>query len=431
MNAIKYHVNPDTGNANLCNAHIYDCKYGISEDRHYSTKPDAKEGSELDLKAEFITKEEGYAIMRKIEKSGSRVDSDGLSFDGVEYNYRYIKDGFENFEGLRAKGTLKDLTRVGKIAEILDKDEPSDEDFKYAEKLLKQLQRSETDYCHNEIFESPRNRLKAYAEGLIIARKIEQIPEPDPAPQRVEATGFVGLSEAQKVAVGTANMYDSIGNSALNSLENTLNRISNGEELDYSNSEYARGESESTYERPKHDRLMHFIENNSQTYLATAWAENELHSEMVKQGVENVKVDSFYNTREWGNVYTVDHPDGGNMSFSVYEHRNSDAIIINGKKNWDGEELPYVADSKYEFFAEIPGDDKVKAAQILTYFMKETQKGEIQDEATLANSAMRIDWVSVLSEKIPGFGKWAEEHGHDVSEAKTDEDILKRLDFDS
>ena len=60
-----------------------------------------------------------------------------------------------------------------------------------------------------------------------------------------------------------------------------------------------------------------------------------------------VNVSSFNNGREYGLVYTVDTPSGDKRSFSVYEHRNSDSIIINGKTNWNkNEDLPYAADSK-------------------------------------------------------------------------------------
>lgn len=276
-----------------------------------------------------------------------------------------------------------------------------------------------------EDFSKPEHRVYAFAEGLIRARKLESIPEPPLAPERPEVAGFNGLREAQLIAVRTGNMYDSIGDSAIDNFDKTMNRIMSGEELPSVDGE------DGTYRRPKHDRLMHYIEQDNQTYLATVWAERELANAMKKNGVNDVSVKPFYNNREWGNVYTVNKPNGDTMSFSVYEHRNSDAIIINGMTNWDGEELPYAGDSKNIFFAEIQGDDREKAADVLAYFMKESQTGEIKNDVELANSAMRLDWNAILSKQIPGFKKWAEEQGMNISEPKTEEDILKGLDFDA
>lgn len=54
-------------------------------------------------------------------------------------------------------------------------------------------------------------------------------------------------------------------------------------------------------------------------------------------------------------------------TFCVYEHRNSDQIIINGKEGyicWNGE-LPYNSDSKYDYLGQAGYEEYDKATDIL------------------------------------------------------------------
>ena len=59
----------------------------------------------------------------------------------------------------------------------------------------------------------------------------------------------------------------------------------------------------------------------------------------------NILVRCFQNLREVGLTFT-----SNGMTYCIYEHRNSDAIIINGKKDWTGcsGDLPYKTDSKWD-----------------------------------------------------------------------------------
>lgn len=173
--------------------------------------------------------------------------------------------------------------------------------------------------------------------------------------------------------------------------------------------------------------------------LVSVFPTKELKDAMDRHDVKNVEVESFVNGRELGNVYTVMQPNGNTMSFSVYEHRNSDSIIINGKENWDkDDELPYAADHKNAYFAEINSENYEQAAEMLTYFMKEAQQGELPSTEELVRNAPRIDWNTKLSEQLgPSFQSFLDDHYPEEGQRvrknlegkQTDEDILRDLDF--
>ncbi len=124
-----------------------------------------------------------------------------------------------------------------------------------------------------------------------------------------------------------------------------------------------------------------------------------------------VKVSTFFNCRENGLVYTVEQPDGMTRSFSVYEHRNSDSIIINGCANWDGASLPYASDSAHVFFAELSCGNYEQAADALTFFITNAARGELAGNIELVNSCEHLDWGAIISKSIPEFGQWLEDKG--------------------
>lgn len=88
-----------------------------------------------------------------------------------------------------------------------------------------------------------------------------------------------------------------------------------------------------------------------------------------------LSVDTFANCRESGFVFTprwfkingklvvIDNA----MSYCVYEHRNSDSIIVNGKLNWKGlnGELPYLENSKHVYLAEFNSEEYVEVKDFL------------------------------------------------------------------
>lgn len=66
-----------------------------------------------------------------------------------------------------------------------------------------------------------------------------------------------------------------------------------------------------------------------------------------------IYVNCFQNCREMGLTFGI-----GLMTYCIYEHRNSDQIIINGKKNWCGHsgDLPYSGEDKWSNIASFsPG----------------------------------------------------------------------------
>jgi len=67
----------------------------------------------------------------------------------------------------------------------------------------------------------------------------------------------------------------------------------------------------------------------------------------------DVHIECFVNCRECGLTFTVRKKEGNNRkTFCIYEHRNSDEIIINGIDNWSSfsEDLPYMGD-KWTYLA--------------------------------------------------------------------------------
>ena len=83
-----------------------------------------------------------------------------------------------------------------------------------------------------------------------------------------------------------------------------------------------------------------------------------------------ISVGTFTNCRECGLTFMV----MGKTSFTycVYEHRNSDEIIINGKKGCisvNGD-LPYIGDTKYDCLAKFNYNQYYEAAEKLRELIK-------------------------------------------------------------
>ncbi len=87
-----------------------------------------------------------------------------------------------------------------------------------------------------------------------------------------------------------------------------------------------------------------------------------------------IDVGTFTNCREVGLTFhcSMAYQDGelkdfGGFTWCVYEHRNSDEIIINGKKghiSLNGD-LPYKADSKYEYLGKFSWGQYDECAEAL------------------------------------------------------------------
>ena len=83
---------------------------------------------------------------------------------------------------------------------------------------------------------------------------------------------------------------------------------------------------------------------------------------------KDVYVRCFQNLREMGLTFTT-----GEMTYCIYEHRNSDSIVINGKKNWSGGagDLPYMTDSKWETVKTFSYNEHLKCAECLIKLLLE------------------------------------------------------------
>ena len=274
---------------------------------------------------------------------------------------------------------------------------------------------------------SPLNSMSQISYKLHYAMYVKKIAEELPvsnAPER-EKSDIIGLDNAQKEIVKMANgeYSDHMGKyfykGVSDDTDNTINRVIAGEKYP----QLLQYEENSII--PERDRLIRVISNsdnpeyNNQLYMGTVFPDKELKESFKKHNVTGVSVSPFYNTREYGLAYTVMEPNGDTRTFSVYEHRNTDSIIINGKTNWDtSSELPYAADSKNEFFAEFSYNDREQVADALAFYVKSAQSGDLPDDETLVRSASKRDWRAILSEKIPGFKTWADEtYGTDEDDA--------------
>lgn len=155
-----------------------------------------------------------------------------------------------------------------------------------------------------------------------------------------------------------------------------------------------------------YERVAKALKDNDNLYNMAVFPDKHLAPKLEEYGVNNVFVSPFYNNRELGNVYTVKMPNGNTMSFSMYEHRNSDDIIINGKQDWDGEELPYASEYKHDYIASFRYNDRDGAADSLAKLLKEAQEGDVPEIAQPDNNMSGEDHEVNLNEPVPGSEEW-------------------------
>jgi len=378
----KYHINPETGNPGVCRA-TKRCRFGDLESDHFESKEAARAAFEQRQQSSTVTvtkptlAEQEKKLMLLRQETMDRI---GEAFKRVPGRIGY---SYELAIPREEYDQLKDTLR--------ETEEP-------LRKLRKELRTDQLEPHHPDV------------------------------PQ------VFGLEDAQRelmTQVNDAGEYYKdnpreryyFGENAAEELPQVLARFHAGEEVK---------ESESMMVLPE-DKLLFLLNDSNNGIMSTSamqaalvFPERDLKPVLERLGVENVSVAPFYNNREWGLVYTVLDPKGNTRSFSLYEHRNSDSLIINGETNWSREEHPYGpygkkdedgnpapdgAVSKNHFFAEFAAEDYRQAAETLGYFLKEAQKGELEDDVTLTNKADHRDWNAILSEQIPGFKTWLEDQG--------------------
>ena len=99
-------------------------------------------------------------------------------------------------------------------------------------------------------------------------------------------------------------------------------------------------------------------------------------------GGKSLEIFPFDNCREFGYMY---HVIGGeqDLTFSVYEHRNSDEIIINGCETSDVKSYgAYNGNSKYSYLKNFSFDQHYQVAKQLRNYLEESFLG-LFDESVL------------------------------------------------
>lgn len=416
----KFHINPETGNPGVCRAK-YNCRFG-GDRIHFDSKEEAREDYEMRMGSKGID-----GPKRVDELLNKIVLPETSDWNQIEFELKAIRDWPEQW----SIPEEENLASVLKINEILSKENVTEADLAKAEKLFSHMipvvkKRSTSWNSSDNSWKSREQQLVNLASDLINRKKAYNMPESN-APEREKMDSVIGLGDAQKAALISYNVqgryndepYMVIHKDAEKYLDKALDRIAAGEKYEPIESLGGSGVNNSLV--PDRDRLFRLISNpdsedyRNQLYLATAFPERELKDSLKNAGVENLSVSNFENGREFGLAYTVIDPEGNSRTFSVYEHRNSDSIIINGKTNWSRDEIPLAGDSAHKFFAEFAPGDRKQAADALVFFMKEAQKGELESDADLISKAEHRDWRAILTDSIPGYGDWANKHFPDTS----------------
>lgn len=412
MGDVRYHINPETGRANKCTAQ-YKCKYTSSsgrEPKHYNSKDEALKGAEFILEAEIMDPEKTLSYLGKNLKKYFAQDS----------TLQYVYDELMKNDNHWTQDDKELLLASVKVIDLLENDNI---DFNEVKKKIDDMPKfSSYKYGRNSNKSYRDKDLHTLVKAMWVKKRWEKAPEAPVAPER-DRSGMEaynnGFKAAQRNIVDDLARYNSISFGAEEYTDDVLNRLANGENFESKDDYNIMGvEWERRYLNPREQMFSllskddNGIFNDQKAYLAIAFPERELKDALKDHNIKNVQVNTFYNNRELGNVYTVMQPDGNTRSFSVYEHRNSDSIIINGSTNWNpyGDELPYAGERKNQFFTEVASGDMKRAANTLAFFLKEAQKGDLQSDEYLVNNAEKLDWTAILSEKIPGFKEWSDKN---------------------
>lgn len=441
----RYHLNPETGNPGICradpsNPHSTGCRFKQDESEHYGSKEEAARGFERTM--EIKEDPDGFTA----ELEGKLVRGEAIDFDTIKRGLGWIRE----WEKPWTEAEAENMRKIERLQEILDRDPFTDGDEAQARRILDGFHPAVTpQQTRGYSSSSPyadnwraRDKMIHDLGADLLSRKLADGLSYEPVVGEEENSRIFGLRRAQEAALESYNhpQYTHIvqENPEIGEVEEhfqeAISRIRRGDEA--ASAEIIRGSDQRSLLSPQ-QRLFNMLHEdsplyNQQLYLATVFPVHELKSEMNRVGIDGVSVTPFENGREWGNVYTVMTPDGNTKSFSVYEHRNTDSIIINGRDNWDGEELPYSSESKQDFFAEFSPDDRDRAAQALTFYLMESQRGTLESSEELRAKLQRRDWNAILDSQIPGFKAWRQERITDsyiAPEQENEEDILKRLDF--
>jgi hypothetical protein len=85
------------------------------------------------------------------------------------------------------------------------------------------------------------------------------------------------------------------------------------------------------------------------------------------EGID-IRIGAFTNCRECGLTFIVSNENTGeHFTYCIYEHRNSDQIIINGKESMIdmAGDLPYMEGTKYDYIEAFPYNAHYECAEYL------------------------------------------------------------------
>ncbi len=391
-----YHINNKTGNPGVCRAKVK-CPYGDLVDEHYSDRETALLAAELVNNTNVDTD----ALVNYVEKAGT-YETD-VDFNLNNWLVEQLKENEKPWTGDEVFN-LKVLEKIIDAQQVTPVDK---EKLKRLGAMLRKSRRNLRWYDRDR-----QEDIFLMGKNLVFRGGYESNAGELAVPRELNAGLAINRNELTNDVWKLINEYNYYGNVTPAEVENALNRFEAGERLELEEEIYNDS-------LAPEDRVLRLLSDETRgeyqrAYLMLAFKDRELKDAMKRLGVTGVKVDVFANGREQGLVYTVGQPGVGTRSFAVYEHRNSDSIIINGKTNWSkDEELPYAADSKNAFFAEVISGDYKQAARSLTYFMREAQRGELPRDTDVAANADKLDWNAILSEKIPGFAAWLKKQKDD------------------
>lgn len=457
----RYHINGKTGRPNICRAQPGNCPLGADKP-HYDSKEEAKAGLEKGLSQDksFLTsqtakkshvnvdnaQENTLSITSELENNISGGQDRGFNI------YSYLNKKMNNLaEDKKYKWRDYDVKGAQNLDTIVQETKDSNFSLDKLEEL-KNLNDEMKPYATKQTYSA--FGYSPYSERCEHMHKIgsyalkewsykNNMTNYSEVPQRELNDSLIGVNDAVYQTLSeeedfsarmTKGKYDYGKKTSPEDVNDVLNYIAhngnNSVEVPGYDREEVYESQEDSYIFEGKDALRDRISHDNALYMRTAFPEQELKSKMEEIGINNVSVSPLNNGREVGLAYTVITPNGDIRTFSVYEHRNTDSIIINGKTNWQPGELPYTADHKEAFFAELPPENRKEAADTLCYYMSQAQKGELEDDVTLANKVERRDWGNILSESVPGFKEYAEKNDIPIrKKPKTDKEVLDDLDF--
>lgn len=418
-----------------------DCKFYKEDNEHYGSKEEAKvayekiQHKEMMLKSHMdnskINENNALDHLDKIKDSLSGDLGENRSFNVYDYSINKIRELVSDKK--MTKYVLIDrVKKIDYIAKITNNSPFSVETLNDLKEIHSGLVNKNRFYGSNE-----RDVAADLAETVIKQWAYNNNKfDYSTLPQREQVSGLIGLDEA----IYENHKYEEVtyyrgrheGDEPINKdiLNDVINYGVANDDLSVNIPGYDNDEYSNKYVMNSRDHLRSEIYSNNSHYMRTIFPHKDLKRKLEELNIENVSVSPLNNGREVGLIYTTLTPTGETRSFAVYEHRNSDGVVINGKTNLKPDELPYVADTAHTFLAEYDAEDRTQVADTLAYFLKSSQKGTLENDVYLANNAPRIDWGARLSQQIPGFKDFAEKQGFQINDKKkNDDEILNDLDF--